>query len=275
MNLRSGSGGSGIDGDDQSQETLISLDEVKNEFNVSFNQAMNSFQTTFFQQLQQQAQQQRQQAQGQADLIRALTEAVERMGIAPGGQGPAPGDQLPPLQQRPQNEAPLGIINAQEQPPPPKERRPSIPVRYGYINRAVPSREQVSQPMAPRPVALKGSMPRRKLDLTTTDDILMKKVEHPKFPTPPIQRKRKTWRRRELRRRAKARKELQNAAMEEEVTALAASLEKCHFKKDVDEEVVLEGMFKVTDDMTFEYLVGRGLEGREGSSYLGKGIKFI
>ncbi|OMP07133.1 DNA helicase PIF1, ATP-dependent [Corchorus olitorius] len=68
-------------------------------------------------------------------------------------------------------------------------------------------------------------------------------------------RNRTTWRRRELRRRAKARKELQNAAMEEEVTALANSLQKCHFNKDADEEVVLERMFKVTTDMTFEYLV--------------------
>ncbi|OMO70037.1 hypothetical protein COLO4_28811 [Corchorus olitorius] len=47
--------------------------------------------------------------------------------------------------------------------------------------------------------------------------------------------------------------------MEEEVTALATSLERCHFKKDA-EVGVPEGMFKVTDDMTFEYLVGRGLE---------------
>ncbi|OMO95998.1 reverse transcriptase [Corchorus capsularis] len=222
--------------------------------------------------------------------------------------------------------------------PPPKERRPSIPVRYGYINRAAPSRQQVSQPMAPRPVAL-GSMPRRKLYLTTTEDMPMKvsnrsfawrtvqrkldfaaedvkpsmiitsavqgtskpmltrskitasaphvlkptvqfptrsrseirpwlerrkkeirtmaiqnevkirrdhamesnrpkmvrptvrapvgvwqKVEHPKFPTPPIERNKKTWRRREFMRRAKARKELQDAAMEEEVTALRAKL---------------------------------------------------
>ncbi|OMO67953.1 dynein heavy chain 5, axonemal-like protein, partial [Corchorus olitorius] len=50
-----------------------------------------------------------------------------------------------------------------------------------------------------------------------------------------------------------------NAAMEEEVTALTTSLERCHFKKDA-EEGVPKGMFKVTDDMTFEYLVGRGLE---------------
>ncbi|OMO82013.1 Retrotransposon gag protein [Corchorus capsularis] len=268
-----------------------------------------------------------------------------------------------------------GIARDDEAMPQPKERSPSIPVRYGYINRTAPSRQQVPQPMAPRPVAL-GSMPIRKLDLTTIEDMPMKvpnrsfawrtvqrkldfavedvkpsmiitsavqgtskpmltkskiiastphvlkptvqfptrsrseirpwlerrkkeirtmaiqneikirrdhamefnrpkmvrptvralvgvwqRVEHHKFPTPPIQRNRKTWRRRELRRRVKARKELQDAAaMEEEVTALATSLEKCHFEKDADEEAILKGMFKVTADMTFEYLVGRGEE---------------
>ncbi|OMP06468.1 Retrotransposon gag protein [Corchorus capsularis] len=115
MNLRSSSGGSGVDGDDQSQETLISLDEVKNEFNASFTQAMDSFQTTIFQQFQQQAQQQQQQAQGQFDLIRALTEAVMRMGIAPGGQGLAPlVGQLPPLPRLQDEQVPLGVANAQE-----------------------------------------------------------------------------------------------------------------------------------------------------------------
>ncbi|OMO49394.1 Integrase, catalytic core [Corchorus capsularis] len=78
MNLCSGSGRSGSEGDDQ--PTLISLDE----------------------------------AQGQADLIRALTDAVGRMGITPGGQSLAPVNQPLPLQQRPQNEAPLGVVNAQE-----------------------------------------------------------------------------------------------------------------------------------------------------------------
>ncbi|OMO78281.1 Retrotransposon gag protein [Corchorus capsularis] len=243
-----------------------------------------------------------------------------------------------------------GIARDEEAMPPPKERRPLIPVRYGYINRSAPS-------VAPKPVAL-GSMPRRKLDLTTTEDMPMK-VPNRSFAWRTVQRKldfvaedvkplmiitsavqgtskpmltkskittsaphvlkptvqfptrsrseirpwlergkkeirtmaiqnevkirrdhamesnrpnmknRKTWRRRELRRRAKARKELQDAMMEE-VTALATSLEKCHFKKDADEEAILKGMFKVTADMTFEYLNGRGSKLNEKIALLQK-----
>ncbi|OMO88962.1 transcription factor GTE8-like protein [Corchorus olitorius] len=156
-------------------------------------------------------------------------------------------------------------------PPPPKERRPSIPVRYGYINRAAPSREQVSQPMAPRPVALIGSMSRRKLDLT--EDMSMK-VPNRSVTWKTVQRKldfssedakpsmmitstvQGTSKPMMTRSKITALAP-HNAAMEEEVTALATSLdlEKCNFKKDA-EEVVPEKMFKVTDDMTFEYLVG-------------------
>ncbi|OMO71456.1 hypothetical protein COLO4_28242 [Corchorus olitorius] len=114
---------------------------------------------------------------------RRIDAAIQRIGVAPRGQGLAPVGQLP----RPHDESSFGVVNVQERQqkakgiarsveemPPPKERRPSIPVRNGYINRAVPSRGQVSQPMAPRPVALTGSMPRRKLDLTTTEDMPMK-----------------------------------------------------------------------------------------------------
>ncbi|OMP00272.1 hypothetical protein COLO4_12793 [Corchorus olitorius] len=277
---------------------------------------------------------------------RRIDAAIQRIGAAPRGQGLAPIGQLP----RPQDEAPLGVVNMQERQvdpplpppeeevvdvvedvaqvdarninvmcrhllvlgmetgimatgimamtigmassatlpehreqkakgiarsdeemPPPKERRPSIPVRNGYINRVVPSRGQVVQPMAPRPVALTGSMPRSKLDLTTTEDMPMR-VPNRSVTWKTVQRKldfssedakpsmmitstvQGTSMPMMTRSKITA-SAPHNAAMEEEVTALTTILEKCNFKKDA-EEVVPEGIFKVTDDMTFEYLVG-------------------
>ncbi|OMP10750.1 peptide transporter PTR2, partial [Corchorus olitorius] len=52
---------------------------------------------------------------------RRIDAAIQRIGAAPGGQGLAPAGQLP----RPQDEAPLGVVNVQEHqvdpPPPPLE----------------------------------------------------------------------------------------------------------------------------------------------------------
>ncbi|OMP09899.1 hypothetical protein COLO4_05026 [Corchorus olitorius] len=52
------------------------------------------------------------------------------------------------------------------------------------------------------------------------------RLEHPKFPNPPLQHNRKTWRQRELRRRAKARKEMER---NEEVENLNSTFQRCNF----------------------------------------------
>ncbi|OMO55342.1 hypothetical protein COLO4_36030 [Corchorus olitorius] len=84
------------------------------------------------------------------------------------------------------------------------------------------------------------------------------RVEHPKFPSPPLQRNRKTWRRRELRKRAKARKEME---MNEELDKLNSTLQKSNV--DGIEEGSSNGVLptlKVTPGMSFEQLVAAGLE---------------
>ncbi|OMO71582.1 hypothetical protein COLO4_28169, partial [Corchorus olitorius] len=92
------------------------------------------------------------------------------------------------------------------------------------------------------------------------------RVQHPKFPHPPVQQNRKTWRRRELRRRAQARREADNANMDGNVATLSTTLEKFKFNNANNEIANGEAneldlpLFKVSADMSFEDLVQRGLE---------------
>ncbi|OMO51345.1 Retrotransposon gag protein [Corchorus capsularis] len=89
---------------------------------------------------------------------------------------------------------------------------------------------------------------------------IWQKVEHPKFPNPPLQRNRKTWRRRELRRRARARKGME---MNEGFDNWNSKPQKCNDNIDGVEEGSSNDahpMLKVTHDMSFEQLVMAGLE---------------